>query len=92
LLVSGDGRRVFVADQNSDDVRVIDTQTMQVVGEPIKTGDSPAQIALSPDGRRIYVANMYSDDVSVIDTDTLATVATSGKVGSTPRGIAVAAT
>ncbi|MGH7488536.1 MAG: YncE family protein, partial [bacterium] len=77
-------------DQDSGDVRVIDTATLQVTGQPIKVGDAPAEIAMSPDGSRVYAANMYSNDVSMIDTRTLQVTASLGKVGAGPRGIAVA--
>ena len=54
LLMSRDGSRLFVADQNADAVRAIDTVTMQMIGKPMPTGDAPTQMALSPDGRQIF--------------------------------------
>ena len=87
--MSRDGSRLFVADQNADAVRAIDTVTMQMIGKPMPTGDAPTQMALSPDGRQIFVTNMYSGDVSVIDADHLITTGTSGKVGRAPSGIAL---
>src|SRR4051794_10417797 len=88
LVVSADGLRVFVVDQNSDTVSVIDTKAMKVV-HTIPTGDAPTTIAISPDGHRTYTANMYADTVTVIDTATLKVIATSARVGQAPRGIAV---
>jgi YVTN family beta-propeller protein len=90
VAVSPDGKHVFVANQNSGDVSVVDTQTLQVIAR-IKTGAAPTSIAASPDWRRLYVANMYSGNVSVIDTNALRTVATTPVIGDTPRGIAVGA-
>jgi YVTN family beta-propeller protein len=69
-------------------VRVIDSSTLQVIGEPIKTGAAPAQMTLSPDGRDLYLVNMYTNDVTEIDVETDHT-RQSGTVGNTPRGIAV---
>src|SRR2546426_6310850 len=62
--------RVFVTNEKSDDVTVIDAATRAVVGT-IKVGKRPRGVAVSPDGRRVYVSNSNSDSLSVIDAKSL---------------------
>ncbi len=57
LAVSGDGRRLYVANADDNDVAVIDISRE---GRPlvlgfIPTGWYPSALALSPDGRQLYV-------------------------------------
>ena len=85
MASSLDGRLLYVACQDSDEVRVIDVPLSKVVGT-IKVGHVPRGIALAPDGARLYVTNAWSDTVSVIDTATrevLRTLAT----GFEPSGV-----
>ena len=49
---------------------MIDTETNQVMGSPIRVGKEPYAITISPDGKTAYVANYGTDTVSVIDTQT----------------------
>ncbi|MEU1403511.1 serine/threonine-protein kinase [Streptomyces sp. NPDC005728] len=56
---------------------------------PIRVGDSPQGVAVSPDGRRVYVANFASGSVSVIDVATNRTVGDPIPVGDTPEGVDV---
>src|SRR2546426_8703619 len=63
--------RVFVTNEKSDDVTVIDATTRKVV-TTIPVGKRPRGVAVSPDGRRVYVTNSNSDRLSVIDTKSLA--------------------
>lgn len=69
VVVSPDGRRVYVANGGTNTVSVIDAGTQRVVGR-IPVGRRPWGIAITPNGRRLYTANGVSDDVSVIDTAT----------------------
>src|SRR3989441_8071248 len=62
--------RVFVTNEKSDDVTVIDAATRTVVGT-IRVGKRPRGVAVSPDGRRVYVSNSNSDSLSVIDAKSL---------------------
>ncbi len=74
-------------------VSVLDTQTNQVVGQPITVGGTPIDIAITPDGRFAYVANFESGgapgSVSVIDTQTNQVVGQPITVGTGPREIAI---
>src|SRR5438477_9147675 len=67
--------RVFVTNEKSDDVTVIDAATRTVVGT-IRVSKRPRGVAVSPDGRRAYVANSNSDSLSVIDAKSLAALST----------------
>src|SRR3989442_14645141 len=76
--------RVFVTNEKSDDVTVIDATTRKVV-TTIPVGKRPRGVAVRPDGRRVYVTNSNSDSLSVIDTKSLA-VLRAGPAGPPPPG------
>ena len=75
IIKSPDGRFVYVANGNSDDVTVIDTKTDKVA-ETISVrlnseknpyfGDSPDGLVISPDGNRLYVANGMDNAIAVV--------------------------
>jgi len=76
IVASADGRFVYVANGNSDNVSVIDTHTDLVTesidvrlmqGERDFVGDSPNGLALSPNGKTLYVANGMDNALAVID-------------------------
>src|SRR2546427_1659815 len=77
--------RVFVTNEKSDDVTVIDATTRKVV-TTIPVGKRPRGVAVSPDGRRVYVTNSNSDSLSVIDTKSLAVLRTV-PAGLDPQGV-----
>ena len=56
LVLSADGRRLYVIDQGNWRVVVIDTATRARLYS-VPTGVDPLAIALSPDGTHLYVAN-----------------------------------
>src|SRR5262245_28504910 len=56
--------RVFVTNEKSNDVTVIDAATRTVV-KTLPVGQRPRGVTVSPDGRRVYVSNSNSDSVSV---------------------------
>src|SRR5207237_10153641 len=82
---AGAEMRVFVTNEKSDDVTVIDAATRTVVGT-IRVSKRPRGVAVSPDGRRVYVANSNSDSVSVIDATKLV-VLTTAPAGRDPEGL-----
>lgn len=88
LVVSPDGKRLFVVCEHSDSVVVIDTADRSVV-EEIPVGRRPHDAAISTDGSWLYVTNRMSGTVSFIDVAALRVVATM-EVGSEIHGIAVA--
>src|SRR5882724_10479317 len=78
--------RVFVTNEKSDDVTVIDATTRAVV-KTIAVGKRPRGVAVSPDGRRVFVANSNSDSLSIIDPVALTVVGTL-PAGRDPEGLA----
>src|SRR5262247_1957750 len=80
--------RVFVTNEKSDDVTVIDAATRAPVGT-VRVGKRPRGVAVSADGRRVYVANSNSDSLSVIDARTLEVVNTV-PAGIDPEGLTLA--
>lgn len=56
LVLSKDGRRLFVAESGLNAVGVLDAATGAVLGH-LPTAWYPAQLALSPDGATLFVSN-----------------------------------
>jgi YVTN family beta-propeller protein len=73
MAISPDGRWLYVACEKSDELRVVDTQSGEVVNH-VSVGLVPRGLGLSPDGKQIYVANSWNDTVSVIDAFSLQVV------------------
>ncbi len=105
VISSGNGRYVYVANGNDDNISVIDTRKDEV-SETISVrlnrdknpyfGDSPNGLALSPDGHRLYVANGMDNALAVIELGKKAggTAASSHLIGfiptaAYPGGIAI---
>lgn len=87
MTFSKDGRDLYVVCQDSDEVRVIEVASGQILHK-IPVGHIPRGIAVSPDGRRIYVTNAWSDTISVIDTESWQVVETL-PTGFEPDGVVV---
>ncbi|MES2113186.1 MAG: beta-propeller fold lactonase family protein [Bacteroidota bacterium] len=87
VAVSPDGSRVYVTNEYSQNLSVVNTATQTVLAT-INVGTNPRGVCVSPDGSRVYVANYASNDVSVINTSINANIATIA-VGRSPQGIAV---
>ncbi|WP_307834664.1 YncE family protein [Paractinoplanes lichenicola] len=70
VVVSPDGRTVYVANQNSRILSVVDAATRKVSSVPLR--NTPRFVAVSRDGRTVFVS-MYEDDkhtgsgVAVVD-------------------------
>ncbi|MBI3636202.1 MAG: hypothetical protein HY216_08310, partial [Candidatus Rokubacteria bacterium] len=89
VAVSPDGRRVWVPNQGSNSVYVLDTTTDTLAAAVnLGTGAAPVAVAVSPDGTRAWVSNSGANSVSVIDTASYAVIATID-IGSVPYGIVV---
>jgi YVTN family beta-propeller protein len=84
--ITPDGRRLFVANEDSATVSVVDVASRQVVTR-IKVGNEPEGVAISPDGRWVLVTNESDNSVSIIDSAALK-VLKSVRVGLRPRDIA----
>lgn len=80
LLMNRDQSRLFVAEDNSDQVTILDTATNAVIGsvkvmpadgpaDRRRPGASPNGLALSPDEKTLYVTDGGINAVSVISLD-----------------------
>jgi YVTN family beta-propeller protein len=76
-----------VADNGSNNVKVIDTAT-DTVTATIPVGAQPYGLAVTPDGKTAYVSNQGASTVTPIDTATN-TAGTPIPVGGAPRQIAI---
>jgi len=78
---------LYVTNQNSSSVSVVNTATSTVGANPA-SAFSPAGAALSPDGSRLFVACPNSNAVSVYNTVTNLQIANI-PIGQAPMGVAV---
>jgi YVTN family beta-propeller protein len=67
IAVTPDGKRLYVAENLTHKVAVVDLATRQV-GAKIAVGEYPYDCEVSRDGKRVYVSNWGSRSVAVIDT------------------------
>jgi YVTN family beta-propeller protein len=67
LAATPDGTRLYVAENLTNKVAVIDLATKRVVTK-IEVGEYPYDCTISRDGKRVYVSNWGSRNVGVIDT------------------------
>jgi YVTN family beta-propeller protein len=67
--VRGIPTRVYVPDNNSNDVRVIDPRTFKVI-RTFSVGAEPQHITPSWDMRHLYVGNVYGNSLTEIDPRT----------------------
>lgn len=87
ILVSKDGKHLYVAVSDEDTIRVIDAVTLKPVRD-LPSGEDPETFAMDPGGTQLFVSNEDDNLVSVIDL-------AQGKrikqipVGVEPEGIAV---
>jgi YVTN family beta-propeller protein len=61
-------RRAYVALSGDDEILILDVQTTEEVGRiPLRPGDRPSEVQLTPDGRTLVVVNADSDTVAFLD-------------------------
>jgi YVTN family beta-propeller protein len=87
VAVTPDGSEVFVTNQGSNTVSVIDTATNTVTAT-IPVGIEGSGVAATPDGSKVYAVNTRDNTVSVIATATNTVIATI-RVGSNPVAFGV---
>jgi YVTN family beta-propeller protein len=63
------GSVIYVANEGSNTVSVIDTSNSNAILATISVGTEPYGVAYNSSSKEIYVANILSDNVSVIDAD-----------------------
>jgi YVTN family beta-propeller protein len=67
IAVTPDGKHLYVAENLTNQVAVIDLSNQQVVTK-IGVGEYPYDCVASNDGRRVYVSNWGSRSIAVIET------------------------
>jgi YVTN family beta-propeller protein len=87
LAMAPDGSRLYVAEQGSAQLTVVDPATATVTAQ-LALAATPFALAPSPDGSRLYLANGPADTLSVLDTASGSVVATIA-AGTDPQGVAV---
>jgi YVTN family beta-propeller protein len=87
VAVDADGKHAYVASYADNALRVIDTNSQQVVGS-IHVGANPLGVAVDPDSRHAFVTNFSENSVSVIDTAT-GKLIKNVPVGKNPASVAV---
>lgn len=75
MVVTPDGRTVYVSGDGSAEVSVIDTATDKV-SRTITVGKTPHGLAMSPDGKLLLVGVYGEDKVAFVDTTSGGVVAT----------------
>jgi YVTN family beta-propeller protein len=60
IVITPDGRKVYVSSDGASAVSVIDTQTDKVV-RSIEVGANPHGLAISPDGRQVLVGCLWDE-------------------------------
>jgi len=66
IAATPDGKRLYVAENLTHKVAVVDLATQQVITK-IAVGEYPYDCEVSGDGKRVYVSNWGSRSVAVID-------------------------
>ncbi len=67
IAVTPDGKRIYVAENLSNKIAVVDSATEKVITK-IAVGEYPYDCLISNDGKLAYVSNWGSRSVSVIET------------------------
>ncbi len=83
LAVSADGKRLYIASEDTGRAIVMDAATGRQLASLV-VGGEPEGVTLSPDGRHVYVSSEEDHQIAVIDTQTDRVVATF-EVGQRPR-------
>lgn len=93
IAVSLDGSRVYVVNNGSKSISVINTSTNTKIAD-VTVGPSPFSIVVDPDDSRIFVANVGDSTLSVIDAkkigvDSNPLIGTPIATGKSPAGLAI---
>lgn len=87
LVLSPDGKSLYVANNMDGSVSKVDLQAKQV-SDTVATGHNPYTAILNRDGSKLYVSNWGENSVSVIDTRTFKVIH-KVEVGLHPNAMAV---
>jgi YVTN family beta-propeller protein len=69
VVITPDGRKVYVSSDGASTVSVVDTSTDRVIAS-VEVGPTPHGLAISPDGRRVLVSGFGSNEAEILDTAT----------------------
>lgn len=86
LDVTGDGKRLWVSNEDAAEASLVDVEAGTVV-RSVAVGKEPEGVGIAPDGKAVYVTNEADNSVSVLDSvsgQAVATIATGGR----PRSVA----
>jgi PQQ-dependent catabolism-associated beta-propeller protein len=83
LVISRDGRRLYIASEDTGTAVVVDVGSGKTLAT-LPVGGEPEGVGISPDGRFVYMTSEEDHQVSVIDT-TRNEVIKQFKVGARPR-------
>ena len=83
-----DGRSVYVANEQDNNISVIDSTTDRVVKTLPTGGKFPVDILFTDDGRRAFISHRDSSDVTILDLTTEKVVKSLGVVDSMQEGVA----
>ena len=86
LAVSPDGRRLYVASEDTGQLIILDS-ARGTVWHKLSVGGEPEGVAVSPDGAIVVVTSEEDNSVSIIDARQ-PTVLVSVSVGARPRNVA----
>jgi len=70
LVMDQTRQRIYIANTGLNRVEVYDIKT-QALLTPIKVGQMPTSVALTPDGFTLYVANSGSEYISIVNPNTM---------------------
>ena len=86
LSVSGDGTRLYIANEDTGKATVLEVDGGRTVAE-FEVGGEPEGVTTSPSGRFVYVTSEEEGEISVIDTEAHK-VLKRFAVGARPRNVA----
>jgi YVTN family beta-propeller protein len=86
LAVTPDNRYLFVANDGSNDVTVIDLVGLQLISTVPGVGSAPHMVAIRPDGAEAWVGNVAGGDVALIDVHLAVNDPTNAVICVTPGG------
>ncbi len=67
LAYDSSRQRIYIANSGRNRIEVFDTRQKKFL-DPIKAGQLPRSMGLSPDGSTLYVANTGGESISIVDT------------------------
>ncbi len=70
LAYDGARQRIYIANSGKNRVEIFDTRQKRFIA-PLKVGQLPRSLGLSPDGATLYVANTGGESISIVDTNSM---------------------